>query len=175
MKESIIVVGAGARGLYFIQMLAEDLGRTVHAVVENNPHMDEIMRYRLKQFGIPQTPVVRTVDQALARLPAGAPRVLFIMTPEWTHLPLFRQAVKADGHIFLEKPVATTRRDVLEVRRLARRSRRVIQLGFVRQFLANVAHRRRPIPGVAEGVRASLLAFAADRSVATGRAVPLDS
>ncbi len=134
MSEGIIVVGAGARGLAFIQMLTRQLHRKVVAVVENNPDKEELVRRRLKVIGAPNTPLVRTFAKALPFIPAGSRRVVFIMTPEWQHLPIFRQAIAADCHIFLEKPVATTRRDALEIRRLARRSPRVVHLGFVLRF-----------------------------------------
>ena len=64
--------------------------------------------------------------------------IVFVMTPDWTHLDVVRKVIGAGCHAFLEKPVETTRAKVLEILKLARAGDRLVQVGFVLRYSAFV-------------------------------------
>lgn len=136
MEKEIIIAGGGARGLYFVKMLTEELHRKVAAVAESNIQAHPTVRNRLQEFGTPNTRIFSSIDEALAQLPRSVADIVFVMTPEWTHLDVFSKAVRADCHVFLEKPIATTDSDVREIVRLARHAKTTIQVGFVLRYSA---------------------------------------
>jgi predicted dehydrogenase len=104
-----IVIGGGARGLYFVRMLTQSLGVRVAGVVDREQQHD-VIRYRLKEFGTESTRLFTTADEAFSAIPASKAGIVFIMTPDWTHYDIFRKSVDAGRHIFIEKPLATQRK-----------------------------------------------------------------
>ncbi|MEN6371074.1 MAG: Gfo/Idh/MocA family oxidoreductase [Armatimonadota bacterium] len=134
MDSEIIIAGGGARGLYFAQMLHQTLGRKVAAIADTYLEGHKVITHRLSEFMTPDTKVFRTIDEALLSIPRTQANIVFVMTPEWTHLDIFRKAVGSDCHVFLEKPLATTRGDVLEILKIARSTDKTIQVGFVLRY-----------------------------------------
>ncbi|QSO49293.1 Gfo/Idh/MocA family protein [Alicyclobacillus mengziensis] len=59
---------------------------------------------------------------------------LVICTPNYTHLAVVREAVKSGKHILLEKPMATTLEDAIEITRLAKGYSGVFQIGLQYRF-----------------------------------------
>ncbi len=136
LKKQIIIVGGGSRGLAFTRMLTQDLGREVAAIVDNHVAGHEAIRFRLEAYGLPHVPVYKDVDDAIAEIPRSQADTMFIMTPEWTHIDIFRKAVDNGFHIFLEKPLATTLEDTNEIMALAKKTDQVVQVGFVLRYTA---------------------------------------
>jgi len=132
--KQIIVVGGGARGLFFTRMLSQELGREVAAVVDTHEAGHEAIRYRLEAYGLPHIPVYRDLDDAMAAIPRSKADTMFIMTPEWTHMDIFRKAAANGFHIFLEKPLATTPEDTNEIMALAATTNQIVQVGFVLRY-----------------------------------------
>jgi myo-inositol 2-dehydrogenase / D-chiro-inositol 1-dehydrogenase len=59
---------------------------------------------------------------------------LIICSPNYTHLSVVREAVKSGKHILLEKPMATTLEDAIEIARLAKDYGAVFQIGLQYRF-----------------------------------------
>jgi predicted dehydrogenase len=55
--------------------------------------------------------------------------VVFIMTPEHLHYPMAMAALKANKHIYLEKPIAHTIEQGAEIVKLAEKTGKVVQVG----------------------------------------------
>lgn len=134
MGDGIIIAGGGARGLFFTELLTKDLGRKVSAIAEDNTGGHEVIKMRLKEFGTPDTKICSSIDEALEGIPPSHPPIVFIMTPDWTHLEIFAKAAHLGSHIFLEKPIATTGADVLKLLRIASSTDKTIQVGFVLRY-----------------------------------------
>lgn len=134
MERGIIVAGGGKRGLMFAHMLKSDLRRQVAAIAENNTAAHPAIRRRLDEWGMADTAVYGSLPQALGALPRSQADIVFIMTPDWTHLDVLRPAVSAGCHVFLEKPLATTSADVMEIVRLAHSTDKTVQVGFVLRY-----------------------------------------
>lgn len=64
---------------------------------------------------------------------------VIIATPAGTHFHLAKEALEAGKHVFVEKPLATTVRDVDELGRLAKKHRLVLMVGHT--FIYNAAVR----------------------------------
>ena len=133
-KKGIIIAGGGARGLFFTQMLAENLHRKVVAIIEPNTQGYDKIKSLLLKWGTPSTQIFSSLDKALTQIPRSMADIVFIMTPEWTHLAVFTKAVQAQCHIFLEKPIATTDADIRKMVQLANNAKTTIQIGFVLRY-----------------------------------------
>lgn len=131
MSKGIVIVGGGSRGLYFTDMLTNRLKRKVAGVVENHIPSHEIAKIRFEEFGTPDTKLFESLDDLAKNIPLSDADTLFVMTPEWTHRSIFEQAVNLGYHIFLEKPIATKKEDVMDILRLSKKTDKTIQVGFV--------------------------------------------
>lgn len=73
----------------------------------------------------------------------GAADAVFVCTPTHTHLPVVRESLARRAHLFVEKPVATSRDDAEAILRLATEAGVVHSVGYVYAHLPIVgeAHR----------------------------------
>lgn len=134
MENRVIIAGGGNRGMCFAHMLAHDLRRPVMAIVENDTARHAPIRQCLAGWGMSDTALYTTLPRALAAIPRAQANVVFVMTPDWTHLEVLRPAISAGCHVFLEKPLATTPEDILEIVRMAHATDRTVQVGFVLRY-----------------------------------------
>lgn len=96
---------------------------------------------------------------SLAALAAqGAPDAVFVCTPTHTHLAVVREALALGAHLFVEKPVATSRNDAEEILRLADQAGVVHAVGYVYAHLPIVGEARRLLE---RGVIGEVLRFRA--------------
>ena len=133
-NKKIIIAGGGSRGLYFVDMLVNNLGWEVAAIADNYIEGYEAIKYRLNEFGVPNVPIYGTLDEALEKTPREVADIVFIMTPEWTHLELFKKAISSGCHVFLEKPIATTPEDCKQIYEISKKTDRIVQVGFVLRY-----------------------------------------
>ena len=137
MRKRIIIVGCG-RGMMFARILEHDMKRQVAAIAENDLSRHPSIRKQLAEWGMDDVPIFDSLDKALAAIPRSQADIVFVMTPDWTHLEILRKAVAAGCHIFLEKPVETTREKILDILKLVRSSEKLVQVGFVLRYSAFV-------------------------------------
>lgn len=135
-RRRFVVIGGGARGLFFTEILTHEVGASVAAIVEPHLPSHAFVHRRLDAAGITGVEVLSDLTTALDAYPADQVDGVFVMTPEWTHAAIFREVTARGYHIFLEKPIATTVEDALEIRRIAESYPQVIQLGFVLRYSA---------------------------------------
>lgn len=133
-QTGFVIVGGGARGLWFTEILELELGEKVVAIVDTFTQGRPYIEQRLASKSITGVQMFDTLDDALRAFPAQHTAGVFVMTPEWTHLSVFRALVAGGYNIFLEKPVATTRQDAEEIERLSESYDKIVQIGFVLRY-----------------------------------------
>lgn len=69
---------------------------------------------------------------------AASPDAALICTPPASHSELARRALAAGAHLFVEKPIADTSREIPELIREAERRRRLLVVGFNLRFLPSL-------------------------------------
>lgn len=129
-----MIIGGGARGLYFTEILEKELQSKVVAIVETHTPGLAFVHQRLTSANITGVEVLQDMEEAFRKYPATAIDGVFIMTPEWTHAALFRAVTQHHYHVFLEKPIATSQDDAKSIRQIAADYPQVIQLGFVLRY-----------------------------------------
>lgn len=118
-KLKAVIVGAGSRGnAVFAELMAtHDIGFEVAGVVEPDTVRREGF---VRRYGVLADRSFATVSAFLA-----APRfadLVFICTPDRTHFAICRDVSEEGYAIVLEKPVATTLAECLELREVQRRA-----------------------------------------------------
>jgi predicted dehydrogenase len=68
-----------------------------------------------------------------------AVEAVIVATTDAFHVPLSKQALGAEKHVFVEKPLGVTVEECEDLARLARDSSRVFQIGFNRRFEPSLA------------------------------------
>lgn len=132
--QKFIIIGGGARGIFFTEILENELGCKVLAIMDNFVEGNPYIEARLKEAKIEGVEIYNDIEAILAKYPSDAIDGAFIMTPEWTHLSVFKRLTQGNYHIFLEKPIATTKEAILEIGEIARSYPKVIQVGFVMRY-----------------------------------------
>ena len=66
--------------------------------------------------------------------PVGAPAAVLIATRHHLHAPLVVQALNANGHVFVEKPLCLTREELAGIDDALNKSSGSVQVGFNRRF-----------------------------------------
>jgi predicted dehydrogenase len=105
------VVGAGYWGPNLIRNLAELPGSPLAAVADANPARLDYIRARY--------PAVALYDAGATLFNAPGIDAVVIATPAETHYALAREALLAGKHVFVEKPLATSGAQCLELARIA--------------------------------------------------------
>ena len=105
------VVGAGSWGPNLIRNLAELPGSPLAAVADANPTRLDYIRARY--------PAVALYDAGATLFNAPGIDAVVIATPAETHYALAREALLAGKHVFVEKPLATSGTQCLELARIA--------------------------------------------------------
>jgi predicted dehydrogenase len=100
----------------------------------------DLDRTRLVQASA-RFPQVRATDDADELFAMGLDGVV-IATPTKTHHALARRALEAGLHVFVEKPLARTSAECLDLMALAERRRRVLMVGHIFLYTAAVAKLR---------------------------------
>jgi predicted dehydrogenase len=132
--QKFIIIGGGARGIFFTEILENELNCKVVAIMDNFVEGNPFIEARLKEANIKEVEIYNDLDLMLSKYPSSAVDGAFIMTPEWTHLTVFKRLTEDQYNIFLEKPIATTKEDVKEIGRIAKHYPKVIQVGFVMRY-----------------------------------------
>jgi predicted dehydrogenase len=83
----------------------------------------------------PQVTVTDSLDKVLADESVNA---IVVATPAATHAPLARQALQAGKHVFVEKPLALSTADAIELARLADATGKVLMVGHTFEFVPAV-------------------------------------
>lgn len=75
-------------------------------------------------------PVEHDLEKALAHKPAAT----IVANPTVMHIPVALDAAKAGSHLFLEKPVSDTMKDIEELEEIVKQKDLILQVGFQFRF-----------------------------------------
>jgi len=119
----VAVIGAGRMGMIHGHLLSVYPETEVAGFVDSNMGLRE----HLASQGL-RGPLYPNVE---ALFTATSPEAVFICTPTNTHLPVVRACLARRVHLFVEKPLATTRTDAEAILHLATEARVVHAAGYV--------------------------------------------
>jgi len=117
------VVGAGRMGMIHGHLLSVYPGTEVAGFVDR----DTGLRDHLASQGL-RAPFYPSVE---ALFTADTPEAIFVCTPTHTHLSVVRKCLSRRVHLFIEKPLATTRTDAETILRLATEAQVIHAAGYV--------------------------------------------
>jgi len=132
--KGVLIIGGGARGLYFSSILEKNLDTKVLAIVEVHKPSIEFIKTRLHEEKSEGVAIFEDMNEMNKKFPPENVEGVFIMTPEWTHLNVFKAMTEFGYNIFLEKPIATTIQDISEIYRISNGYNKVVQIGFVLRY-----------------------------------------
>ena len=114
------VIGTGKISEEHLRFLGTDPRVTLAAVCDLSP---SLARYAVDRFG-----AERTFTDSRQMLAEAKPDVVHVLTPPGTHARLVSDALNAGAHVVVEKPVAPTHREFLELWSLAEsRGRKIVE------------------------------------------------
>ena len=119
----IATVGAGAWGSRVVAALAATPGAQLRWICDRNP----ANLARLEGVH-PGTRLTTSFDEVLRD---GGVAALVVAAESRNHHPLARQALQADRHVLVEKPLALSTNDAADLCTLARRARRTLMVGHL--------------------------------------------
>ncbi|MFK8054243.1 MAG: Gfo/Idh/MocA family protein [Woeseiaceae bacterium] len=132
-RYSANVIGTGTIGQEHMRVAAL-LGRIrIHGVYDDNKHSADVACEEYAQHS--DDSLVRYDDLETA-CNDPAVDVLFICTPNFSHIDVLRTAMQSGKAIFLEKPMATTLADAADIVRLADSYENFIQVGLQYRYKA---------------------------------------
>ena len=131
----VAVAGAGEWGRNHVRTLAALPGVDLAWVIDPDP-----ARREAAQALAPRARVVAEDTEALAdrRLEA-----VVVASPSPTHAPVARAALAAGKHVLVEKPLAPTTAEALDLLRRARAAKRLLCVGHLLLYHPAMAHLKR--------------------------------
>ena len=128
-KTNIGIIGAGGRGSGFLKRLVSVYSdqANVIGVADPNP-------VRAKAMMKSAEANCELYADAKDLLKLKDLDAVYITTPDYLHEELAVAALKAGKHVFVDKPLATTVKGCLNIVRAAKRSKRIIYMGFNMRF-----------------------------------------
>ena len=133
----IAAVGAGAWGQRLVRALAATDGARLRWVCDRNPaHLARL------EGVYPGVRLTAHIDDLLAD---GAVEALVVAAEPRNHHPLARRALQSARHVLVEKPLALSARDAVELCTLAERVQRTLMVGHLLLYDPAVALARQAI------------------------------
>ena len=125
VKTKLCLVGAGSIGRRHLRLLSQREDVTL-CVVEPN----EVCKAAVAQEH-PQMPFFDSMEAAVTE---GGCEAVIIATPHRTHAPLAIQALELGAHVFVEKPMSDSLEDCVALLNAAKKSDKVVSVGFMFRF-----------------------------------------
>ena len=125
VKTKLCLVGAGSIGRRHLRLLSLREDVTL-CVVEPN----EACKAAVAQEH-PQMPFFDSMEAAVTE---GGCEAVIIATPHRTHAPLAIQALELGAHVFVEKPMSDSLEDCVALLNAAKKSDKVVAVGFMFRF-----------------------------------------
>lgn len=121
---SVLVVGSGSIGRRHLRNLRKiGIQRLAACDADRERLIPMVTEFNVKPFS--------DFDEALASI---KPQLVFICTPPVFHVSQALKAVRANAHVFIEKPLSHTLDTVAELIAEAESRRRVVQVGYNLRF-----------------------------------------
>lgn len=125
VKTKLCLVGAGSIGRRHLRLLSERDDVEL-CVVEPNAQCQAAALEIL-----PGVPFYPSIEEAIT---AGGCEAVIIATPHKTHAPLAIQALELGVHVFVEKPMSDSLEDCVALLNAAKKSDKVVAVGFMFRF-----------------------------------------
>ena len=125
VKTKLCLVGAGSIGRRHLRLLSEREDVEL-SVVEPNAQCQAAALEIL-----PGVPFYFSIAEAVK---SGGCEAVIIATPHKTHAPLAIQALELGAHVFVEKPMSDSLEDCVALLNAAKKSDKVVAVGFMFRF-----------------------------------------
>ena len=133
-KHRFNVIGSGMMGMEHMRITVMEGRGGIHGIYDPNPRSVETAKsmYAMHFPGLPLA-TYGSLEEA-----CNDPAVdgLIICTPNFSHHEILKTAAKSGKHILLEKPMATTLADALDIMKTAEGYGAVFQLGLQYRYKA---------------------------------------
>ena len=120
------VVGVGFWGTNHVRVLSELPNAKVEAVCDVN---EERARLVAAKYGVPSW--YRSLDEILSKTEIEA---LTVCTPSMSHAEVAVKALETGLHVFVEKPLASTVEECIEIIDASKSNKRHVMTGFIERF-----------------------------------------
>lgn len=125
LKVGLIGLGEVAQ-LMHLPLLADDPRFEIAAIADVSPSLVAAIAARYSVATIHASAAALIADPALD--------AVFILTPDHLHAPLLEQAIRAQKHVFIEKPAALTAAELRPLLDLDRHNDKVVFVGYMRRY-----------------------------------------
>ena len=139
IRVGLIGLGEVAQ-LMHLPLLADDSRYRIEAVMDVAP---SLVDHIAERYGVPRR--YQRAEDLLADANLDA---VFILTPDHIHGRLLGQAMDADKHIFIEKPVCLTADELTPLLPRAESYRKTIFVGYMRRFSRPFLELKKRMPAV---------------------------
>ncbi|GAB5492362.1 MAG: inositol 2-dehydrogenase [Phototrophicaceae bacterium] len=126
-KYKINLIGCGIIGQEHLNLTYLEGRAVVHGVYDPNPRSIAVAQSIQEKWSQEPLIIYESLEDA-----SNDPEVdaVIICTPNYTHLEVLEVVAKSGKHILLEKPIATTVADALEITKIAESYSAVFQIGL---------------------------------------------
>ena len=125
MVTKLCLVGAGSIGRRHLRLLAEREDVALCVVEPNDQCRAAVSQEH------PQMPFYDSMEAAITE---GGCEAVIIATPHRTHAPLAIKALELGVHVFVEKPMSDSLEDCVALLNAAKKSDKVVSVGFMFRF-----------------------------------------
>ncbi len=119
----LLLAGCGSIGKRHARILTKLGVKEISVFDPNTENANELTRE------LPNLKIADSYETGLEMADA-----VFIMTPTRLHIPMAMQAIKADCHVFLEKPISLTMEGVSELANLANTHNKKVMVGLCTRY-----------------------------------------
>jgi myo-inositol 2-dehydrogenase / D-chiro-inositol 1-dehydrogenase len=128
------IIGAGSMGQEHLWVTLLEGRAIIHGIYDINPRSVVVMNELVKQkFPDLELKVYSSLENACFDSEVDG---LIIVTPNYTHIDIYRTAITSGKHILMEKPMATTPKDAYEMLLGAKNYNSVFQVGLQYRYKA---------------------------------------
>lgn len=113
----VAVVGCGTIGRVHAQAVVADSDAELAALVSQPLSTAHDLAHQVTHWNAAEPPIYETLEQAFAE---AAIDLVVVTTPSGAHLEIAEQALRANKHVFVEKPVEVTLPRALQLLSVAR-------------------------------------------------------
>ncbi len=121
---SVLVAGLGAIGKRHVDILKE---LKVGKLIVFDPN-EQAVNQIIQKY--PDVETVGSYEQGLL----AKPFAVFILTPTKMHIPMAIQALEADAHVFIEKPLSNSSEGIDELKDSMKKSNKQVMVGFCMRY-----------------------------------------
>ena len=131
---NVAIIGAGARGRVFLRLCLSGIRENINVTAIADTNMDKMNKLLEDQYKGRQEELPKLYLDYEEMLDNEEIDAVFICTNDTTHKVILFQAMNRGKNILIEKPLATTIDDCLQIYKKSIGYNKVIKLGFVLRY-----------------------------------------